>query len=181
MNANWKPWGAAACALVLAGCHTVPTSSGVGVAAGNPDCPDSAGPPIPEVACLQGGVACGISVKVVPGAGGACRVEIGTDVLRMRRNPGAPGATTEIFWWLAGSDKWELRADGTPPTAPVIFKDSGASSQFTAARVFLDGRVAYIHNRNTDKKRYDYTIRVYNKATGRPLESPDPAIFNDGP
>lgn len=178
MNGKWTMMAVAACAVALSGCQT-PLS--VTSQAANADCPASAPVPIPEVVCLQGGAACGIAVQMVSDGSGGCRVFVGTEVLRMRRNPVNPGAATEIFWWLAASDKWELRAEPSPFTAPVIFKTAGADSQFTTSRVLANGRIAYVHNRNTDNKKYEYKFRVFNKATGLPVDSPDPAIYNDGP
>ncbi len=170
----------AACVLALAGCQTMAPSSTGASAAVNPDCPRRAADPrIPEVVCLANGAACGVAVEVVADASGACQVHIGTEVVRMRRIPGIPSTGTDIIWWLAGTDKWEFRNEGIPFTAPVIFKDAGAASQFEASRAA--GSAVWVRNRNTDTKKYEYKIRVFNKATGRPLESPDPAIFNDGP
>ena len=61
----------------------------------------------------------------------------------------------------------------------MIFKDPSASSQFS--RSIAAGPLVYVRNKNTDTKKYDYQIRIFNKATDAALNSPDPAIFNDGP
>jgi hypothetical protein len=120
-------------------------------------------------------------VQVVTGPTGACVVSVGTDILQMRRDPANPTAETMIFWRLIDAPGWEFRAEGTPFTAPVIFKDGTASTQFTPSFVWPDAGLVQVRNRNQDKKKYDYKIRVYKKGgTGAPLESPDPAIFNGG-
>ena len=129
--------------------------------------------------CLSNGAACSIAIEVYADANGACQVHIGTDVVKMRRIPGVPSTGADLVWWIAGTDKWEFRNEGVPFTAPVIFKDPTASSQFS--RSIAAGPVVYVSNKNTDTKKYEYQIRIFNKATGAALNSPDPVIFNDGP
>jgi hypothetical protein len=175
-------FGAVLGAVLLAGCQTM-GATGPGVAsAENPDCPRTAvSPIIPQDWCLPNGVACGISVQVIADGAGGCMVVVGTDRLRMRPNPPGFNGRTEIFWWLAGSNAWEFRAEpaSAPFSAPVIFKTTGASGQFTPSVVRPGGVIVHLHNANTDRTSYQYKIRVFKKGTNTSIESPDPAIVND--
>jgi hypothetical protein len=170
----------------LAGCQTMGTGGGMmggGMMAGlNPDCPIRAGAviPTPLVPCVQGGLGCNIGVVVVTGSSGACEVRIATETLKMMKNSQNPTAQTEIYWWLANSPTWEFRADTGPFTSPIIFKDGGASSQFSPSTIDSGGRATRVMNRNQDSKEYKYKVRVYKVGVSEgPLDSPDPSIFND--
>ncbi|MFO1415403.1 MAG: hypothetical protein U1F10_16160 [Burkholderiales bacterium] len=174
-------------ALALAGCGTTGTAGGgpgggtVGTKGVNPECPSMAALRQPVLMCPQGGNDCGVPVEIVPDGQGGCMVDVNVDVVQMKGN--ASGRSTYLFWWIATPGPWEFRVEPEPFEAPVIFKDNvpAARETFSPPRVSANGRTVFIENRNKGNTKFNYKIRVYRKNPGTPpLESPDPAIFNDG-
>lgn len=95
-----------------------------------------------------------------------------------------------IVWALINSQNYEFRHDDPSKYYdPIIFKGpniANAPNQFDPASWKLPSpRQISVTNANTDKLKYDYTIRVYVKRTpANPNPNPafyelDPAIIND--
>jgi len=144
----------------------------------NPACPYRA-VPVKTRACLLN--TCALWVQVVTGDDGKCEVVVEADELKMGRN----NRKGIIFWWLPALSGYEFRKEATPFNAPINFKGPNAPdapNQFEPSKVNLDGRSVTIVNENTNKKPYDYKVKVFKKGGGANdwLESKDPVIFNDG-
>ena len=174
----------AVAAFALAGCSTMERSV-VGGDGGPPrslvttqaDCPDSFTKG--EINGCSTSV-CPIPVNVV-WDGKACQVVVGAQVIKM-----AKGHNDALLrWWLPNGSKWEFREEDSSRFAlPVNFTNQNAPDlrvQFHDRNVVANGKAVHLRNKNTNKEKYEYQIRVFKQGGGPNdhIESTDPVIYND--
>ena len=170
-------------AFAVAGCSTIGKSVGGGdggpprnLVTTQADCPDS---------FTKGDVdGCSTSVCPIPvnlvWDGKACQVIVGAQIIKM-----AKGHNDALLrWWLPNGSKWEFREESSLFALPINFTNQsapGLRDQFQDRNVVANGKAVHLKNRNTNKEKYEYQIRVF-KQDGGPndfIESTDPVIYND--
>jgi hypothetical protein len=175
--------GIALAALALAGCSTtgtVTTGSGSGgtrtLVTTQADCPDTFSKG--DVDGCSNSV-CPIPVNVV-WDGKACQAIVGAQIIKMSRG----NNDALLRWWLPNGSKWEFREESSRFALPINFTDQnapGLRDQFHDRNVVANGKAVHIGNRNSNKERYEYQIRVFKQGGGPNdyIDSTDPVIYND--